>query len=192
MANAYHYGDLREAMISEAMRALEEGHGAPGLRDIARRVGVSPTATYRHFASRDALLGAVAQRGFDDLGHRFAEAAKDRDRGLMGFGLAYVAFARERPAMFRLMFGGAIPVPSQISQDEGDGERIGSGAFRALLQAVALTRGSSTDDPDVLVAAVRAWSLVHGYAMLLLDDRLPDAAADRAFLNRMLDGSGSE
>lgn len=192
MPESYHYGDLREALIAEATRALEAGDGTPGLRDVARRVGVSPTAVYRHFASRDALLGAVAERGFEDLGERFDESARGRVPGLPGFGLAYVAFARDRPTMFRLMFGGTIPVHARGSRGEEEGERIGSGAYRSLLRAVAMARGASMDDPEVLVAAVRAWSLVHGYAMLLLDDRLPDAATDRAFLVRLLDGSGEE
>lgn len=184
MSETYHHGRLRTALIEEARRTLEEGDGLPGLREVARRVGVSPTATYRHFASREALLTALAAQGFEDLNERFADAAANAaGSALIAVGHAYVAFARARPAMFRLMFGGAIPLTG------AEGDRVGSDAYGTLLSSVARSMGRSAEDPAVLREAVRAWSLVHGYAMLLLDDRLPDAAQSDAFLADFLRGN---
>lgn len=182
MAKPYHHGKLREALIAAGASALEEtGDTDISLRETARRAGVSPTATYRHFASKEALLAAIAGRGFSDLGRQFTKA----EGGLAGFGHAYIGFARDRPAMFRLMFGGAFSL-STLSKDE---RKVGHGAYKALIEVVAQSAHLPADDPSVLRRAVIAWSLVHGYAMLLLDDRLPDAAQSDEFLAEMLSGN---
>ena len=182
---AYHHGDLRAALVAAGIELLEErGPYALSLREVARQVGVSATATYRHFDDKDALLAAIAAEGFTELGERFggaAEAMGEPSDRLAAVGMAYVGFARERPTMFRLMFGGAIPVEAL----KGGEARYGGAAFDALLAAVA-AGGRSPDDPRLLPDAVRAWSLVHGYAMLLLDGRLPKAARDEAFLAAVL------
>lgn len=179
MVKPYHHGKLREALIAAGTVALEEtGNSDISLRETARRAGVSPTATYRHFASKEALLAAIAGNGFSDLGRRFTEA----QGGLAGFGKAYIGFARNRPAMFRLMFGGAFSI-STLSADE---HKIGHGVYSALIDAVAQILHLPVDDPEVLRRSVIAWSLVHGYAMLLLDGRLPDAAQSDEFLAKLL------
>ncbi len=182
MIKAYHHGELREALISAGTTVLEEtGNTDISLREAARRAGVSPSATYRHFASKEALLTAIAGRGFSDLKQRFTKAKGS----LAGFGYAYVDFARDRPAMFRLMFGGALLVGT-LSEDR---RKVGNGAYSALIDAVAQSSHLPADDPEVQRRAVKAWSLVHGYAMLLLDDRLPDAAKSERFLAEMLIGN---
>jgi len=179
MTKSYHHGELREALIAAGAAALEEtGNTDISLRETARRAGVSPTATYRHFASKEALLAAIAGRGFCDLEQRFTKAQGD----LTGFGHAYISFARDRPAMFRLMFGGAYSI-STLSEDE---RKVGHDAYSTLIKAVAQSLDLPVDDPKVLHHAVNTWSLVHGYAMLLLDDRLPDAAQSDGFLAKML------
>ncbi|MBX9748821.1 MAG: TetR family transcriptional regulator, partial [Roseococcus sp.] len=59
----YHHGDLRAALLDAADALLDEGgDGAVSLREAARRAGVSPTAAYRHFADKEALLAALALR----------------------------------------------------------------------------------------------------------------------------------
>jgi len=179
MTKSYHHGELRNALIAVGTAALEEtGNADISLRETARRAGVSPTATYRHFASKEALLAAIAGEGFADLGQRFSRA----EGGLTGFGCAYIGFARDRPAMFRLMFGGAYSIGT-LSEGE---QKAGHGAYDILIDAVANHTDLPPDDPAVLRRAVRVWSLVHGYAMLLLDDRLPDAAQSDSFLSEML------
>ncbi|WP_044043821.1 TetR/AcrR family transcriptional regulator [Octadecabacter antarcticus] len=179
MSKPYHHGELRNALIAAGTAALEEtGNADISLRETARRAGVSPTATYRHFASKETLLATIAGNGFVDLGQRFAEA----EDGLAGFGRAYIGFARDRPAMFQLMFGGAYSIGT-LSEGE---QKVGHNAYGVLIDAVAKHAELPPDDPKVLRRAVRVWSLVHGYAMLLLDDRLPDAAQSDAFLTEML------
>ena len=108
----YHHGDLRRALIRSALEVLSEaGVAGLSLRAATRRAKVSAMAPYRHFADKEALLAAVAEHGFQQLGARFATAtatAADPRAGLAALGVAYVLFARDEPSLFKLMFGPAI------------------------------------------------------------------------------------
>src|SRR5688500_16217910 len=109
----YHHGDLRRALLDAARAILHEsGPGALTLRGAARAAGVSQTAPYRHFADRAALVAGVAEDGFRRLlgQMRAAVAAppapgETERAGLQRLALAYLRFAREQPAEYRLMFG---------------------------------------------------------------------------------------
>ncbi|GAA2038811.1 TetR/AcrR family transcriptional regulator [Catenulispora yoronensis] len=101
-------GSLRERLIDVGVElVLTEGTASVGLREIARRAGVSHGAPRRYFSTHHALLSAIAARGFDDLGARFAEATADlsppRAR-IEALAKVYVRFALERRGMFELMF----------------------------------------------------------------------------------------
>src|SRR5512142_1755884 len=95
--STYHHGDLRDALLDAAERALDQrGTPALALRAIARTAGVSHTAAYHHFADRQSLLRAVATRGFDQLRDALTRAAAGAPAGRRGFqemGVAYVRFA---------------------------------------------------------------------------------------------------
>lgn len=164
----YHHGHLREALVAEGLRLLEEtGEAAFSLRELARRLGVSANAAYRHFASKDALLEALAADGFRRFGAAQAQAVVASGhprRGFLAAGHAYVDFARAQPALFRLMFG-------RFSAGRGEGEmaQAGEWAFQGLRHAVAAALGMAVEDPVVDVAALHAWSLVHGISLLVLD-----------------------
>lgn len=188
---SYHHGDLAAALIAAGVEALEDGESpALSLRALAKKCGATPAAAYRHFPSKDALLGAIAASGFADLVERFgaqldpsATASADEPAAdLVAFGLVYVQFARDRPAMFRLMFGGSYGSEEPVGSDAGPGGQ----AFGMLRAAASRAIGKPEEDPTVLRSAVHAWSLVHGYAMLDLDDRLPPGAKDESFFVAML------
>lgn len=148
-AKPYHHGDLRSALLDAADALLDEGgDGAVSLREAARRAGVSATAAYRHFADKDALLAALATRHFAQLGQAL------RSVDFTEQGRAYVRFALARPGRFRLMFG---PVLGR-AKDHPALQQTSDAVFAGLTAAAG-----SKDD------AVRAWSLVHGLAHLLLD-----------------------
>src|SRR5579859_4246626 len=109
-ARPYHYGNLRSALLAEALRALAEGGPASlSLRELARRLGVSHAAPYRHFADKDVLLAAIAQQGFELLAAEVeAAAAQHPDESLFqlaDMGWAYVRFALRQPQHFQVMFG---------------------------------------------------------------------------------------
>lgn len=163
-ANApYHHGDLRNALLEAALLILErEGEAGLGLRDLARAVGVSPAAPYRHFASRAALLEALAVTGYQ----RFTRAMEDVAAAnppdmLAAMGKTYVLFALNNAALFRLMFS------PQLKRDNRPGLRMAADVAFATLRHV-----SGGDVRAGRIAALAAWARVHGLAVLLLDGQI--------------------
>jgi len=163
---AYHHGDLRAALISAATELLSEEGGERGisLTAAAARAGVSAAAPYRHFADKEALLAAVAEAGFRRLRDALAEAAAARAglERLAAVGAAYVKFAREAPASFRLMFGADVDKLRHPSLLEAAFAALGT-----LLAVVSEAQGAGVlagDDPSRV--AVPLWGLVHGLATL--------------------------
>ena len=168
----YHHGDLAQALIAATRSLLEEGGpAAVSLREAARRVGVSPTATYRHFKDKDALLAATAADGFAEFGRRLAGAAAEGPDPLGAMGLAYVRFALEQRGLFRLMFGPQLARRSSHPALE----QAASTAFARLRAGVEVLAATGRDPR---LAAISAWALVHGLAHLFLDGLLPEAEAD--------------
>lgn len=166
--SSYHHGDLRAAVIAAGMKRLAGGDGADlGLRALARDVGVSATALYRHFPDKEALLDALADEGLRRLGALQAQAWLKAGGGKAGFratGIAYVRFAHSEPALFRLSF--TRKMPSRQREGEGDGSEVAYNLLRAGVGEAL----PGVQDPER--AAQHAWALVHGLAMLILDQRL--------------------
>ena len=106
----YHHGDLQRAMVRAALEALSESQSTDfSLRELARRAGVSHNAPYKHFADKRKLLEAISAEGFELLAKRITDATKrlrnPRAR-LAAMGRDYVRHGVEKPALYRLMFGG--------------------------------------------------------------------------------------
>lgn len=177
MAKAYHHGDLRAALLGAAAELLDEGGPeAVSLRECARRAGVSHAAPYRHFETKDALLFALADEGFGwlaEAGEKAMRGVRNARERLDAYGAAYVRFAIENPARFRLMFGGAQapkpPVP----------DTNGARAYLLLRESVHAVVGD-VDAGELDSATAAAWSLPHGLAMLILDGRVTVANARAA------------
>lgn len=157
--DTYHHGDLREACIAAGLRLLDQGGiDAVTIRGVARIAHVSHTAPLHHFADRDALLDAIAQRGFDRLLDRLTAAVAAGETGpraqLRAYGIAYVEEAVRSPGLFSLMFGRVR---------DGIGETAGHRLVE--LCAEAIDAGELTGaDPQVL--SLILWSSVHGLASL--------------------------
>ena len=173
---SYHHGDLPAACLSAAMELLEEsGETALSLRAVARRAGVSPAAPYRHYADREALVSAVAALGYRELAERLAAAhpSPSTPEQLTSVAVAYVQFALERPALFRIMFGEPC--------DRDNDERVAATAAVSLYLREIVRRVFPEADGDAMATAT--WALVHGLAFLHLDGKLdacaPSAIADR-------------
>lgn len=176
----YHHGDLRRALIGAALELVQqEGVAAMSLREVARRAGVTHAAPYRHFESREALLAAVAEEGFTELQSSLEGAASNAAHpaeALQATGIAYVRFAVDHPAHFRVMFGpGAAPCdhPSLAAASEG--------AFGVLVETISRcieARVVVRRPPAEL--ALAAWSMVHGLASLLVDGMLGGAGDPEA------------
>jgi AcrR family transcriptional regulator len=161
----YHHGDLRAALVRAAMELLEEsGETALSLRAVARCAGVSPAAPYRHYADREALVSAVATVGYRELAERLAaaHASPSTPEELARVAVAYVQFALDRPALFRIMFG----EPCDGDNDERD---AATAAVTHYVRAI-VERTFPQADAEALATAV--WALVHGLAFLHLDGKL--------------------
>ncbi|MDT0469571.1 TetR/AcrR family transcriptional regulator [Streptomyces gibsoniae] len=172
----YHHGDLRAACLRAARELLEEdGSAALSLRAVARRAGVSPTAPYRHYADRDALVSAVAAQGYRELAEYLAAAhpSPTTPDELAAVAVAYVRFALDRPALFRVMF--AEPC------DPNSEERVAATA--AISEYVRGVVGGAFPGADAEKLSTTVWALVHGLAFLHLDGKLdastPDVVADQ-------------
>jgi AcrR family transcriptional regulator len=187
-ARPYHHGDLSAALIAAATALLDEGGaGAVSLREAARRLGVSPAASYRHFADKETLLAAVATEGFKELGAMMAAASKDESAPLPAMGMTYVRFALARRGLFRLMYGPELTDREKYPELKSAADE----AFGPLQREIG---GGSGADRAALVNAVAAWALVHGLAMLFLNGVLPEALAESltyAITSRPIKPSGS-
>lgn len=164
----YHHGNLRAALV-EAARALIAERGPMGftVAEAARRAGVSPSAPYRHFRDRDALIGDVAKEGFS----RFADAlsAAWQTTGLSplqaldAVGRAYLRFAREEPAFFAAMFEAGLAIAS-----DPELKKEADRAFGVLLHACeVLAKGAPPGRPvPPTMMAHHIWAFSHGVASL--------------------------
>lgn len=172
-ADRYHHGDLRRALLEEALRTIQtHGVDALTLRSVGERLGVSRTALYRHFSDKPSLLAAVGREGFRLLTMALSDAWEQNGRGRAGFeamGLAYVRFAVDHPSHYRVMFGGFI------ESCEKDAEFIdqATSAFQVLVDAlVDQQRAGIVRADDPMLQARLVWALVHGIAMLVIDGQL--------------------
>ncbi len=175
----YHHGHLREALLDACLQALDVPAATLthiSLREMARQVGVSPNAAYRHFANKDDLLQAAAAEGFKRLATASAQAMMSHADALQGFratGLAYVRFARQHPVLFRLMF--ACPHEQTQNADLSSAALM---AFEAMKASAAHVAGLAPEDPAALLVALRAWTIAHGLAHLSLDRQLDQLTTD--------------
>ncbi|WP_328355715.1 TetR/AcrR family transcriptional regulator [Mycobacterium sp. NBC_00419] len=196
MATAsYHHGNLRQALLEHGVElARTGGPDAVVLRDVQRLAGVSNSAAYRHYADRQALLGAVQVYGMGQLGDAMLESlaavpnrGRREHRALARFratGQAYIDFALTEPGLFRTAFAPGGPNPSDETVEPGRHPfQILTGCIDDLVAAGVLT-ASRRDGVDEA-----AWAAVHGLATLFLDGPLNYAEAPRKQLiaDRLLD-----
>ena len=148
----YHHGDLRSALLDAGLRLLRERSVDDlGLRELARDVGVSPAAIYRHFPDKNALMAALAVEGLERMAAAQRQATQAAGGGKAGFlasGMAYVRFAVDHPALFRLVFG-AVQACDPLD---------------APIDSVASAMRGLRRDIE---------ALVHGLAQLVLDGQIP-------------------
>jgi len=178
---SYHHGDLHDALLKAAEAVLErEGVQGLTLRAAARKAGVSHAAPTHHFGDMTGLLSELAAVGFRRFSAVMREAAAaaavSRHARLDAMGMAYVKFARTCPDLFMLMFRSerldfTRPSLKEAMQDAG----------AALAGAVGAVRNPAAPPgpltPQLAADMVRAWSIVHGFAVLLLDHRLDNFIA---------------
>lgn len=171
----YHHGDLKSVILEQAAQLVAE-RGADGvsLRELARAAGVSHAAPAHHFVDRRGLFTALAAQGWRLLATALAQARPE-------FGdaaLAYVRFAVDHPGHYEVMFDRSLVNPEDvelIAAQDAAGAELATGVG-------TLDDARATEDPQA--AALAAWSLVHGFAMLWLNEAIdtdsdPVATAQR-------------
>jgi AcrR family transcriptional regulator len=149
--------------VEAARRILEaEGPAALSLRAVAREAGVSPAAPYHHFKDKTELLEAVASEGWDALSKAIGGArqtAKSPLEALNEIGLAYVHFARDNPALYRLMYETIrerSAMPEHATKGDGGYDHV----QRAIIEAGA----DPNDELELQLSTIASWCAVHGLA----------------------------
>jgi AcrR family transcriptional regulator len=171
---SYHHGDLRAALVAAAVELVSCcGPTAVSLREVARLVGVSHNAPYRHFPTRQALLAAVAAQGYEMLFQAMKESAEivDPAEHLQAIGCAYVGFALRHRGIYQLMFSNEVK-----KSEHPELREIAERAFDSLQQHVM----ALNPNLHARLATVTVWSLVHGIAHLILDNQLKNYDEDDA------------
>ncbi|MBU2550019.1 MAG: TetR/AcrR family transcriptional regulator [Proteobacteria bacterium] len=176
----YHHGDLKAALLKNALEIIErEGVQALTIREAARRTGVSHTAPYRHFKNKNALLDAAAVEGFELVVQRMAERVQEYPgQPLQQFracGLAYIEFAANHSAHYRVMFGSGL---SEM-QPSPELDQAKSASFKQLLDCLKNCQEAGfIRAGDLKSMALSTWSMVHGLVMLIIDGHVGRAGLD--------------
>ena len=173
----YHHGNLRAALLEAAFALLvESGNDGLTLRGVAKRAGVSPGAPYHHFKDKQAILTELANDRRERAGKAFAEsiAGKDAPRAkLKALGVAYVRYALEHEAEFKLMFGGPLQPHLPISEP-------GEAPILKLFKKLIHEAHDQLSAAELDSAGIAAWSQVHGLAELLTGGPLRELRKDPA------------
>ncbi len=185
----YHHGDLRNALVAEALELVtKKGVEGFSLREAARGVGVSPAAAYRHFEDRSALLEALAHQGLARLALEMEEAVATAPgtpgsparaaAELSRLGAAYVEFAVAHPSHFRVMFGPwcdlGVELAPELLPRGRDPLHLLSDTLDGMVRAGAIKAAARES------AEIPAWSAVHGFASLLVEGGLALEPAERS------------
>jgi AcrR family transcriptional regulator len=173
----YHHGALHGALLEAAERVLErDGLAGLTLRAVAREAGVSHAAPTHHFADLTGLVSELAAIGYRQFGAAMATAAAagtSLTEKAMARANTYVAYAQAHPGMYGLMFRA-----ERLDMKRRSLHEAANASFSALVDAVGASRHEPISEEalslDQAAAIVRSWSLLHGFTMLLLDDRLSD------------------
>jgi AcrR family transcriptional regulator len=169
-----------------------EGPSALSLRAVAREAGVSPAAPYHHFKDKAELLDAVAHEGWEVLGSQMAEA-KGKAEGmqqLTALGIAYVCFARDNPALYRVMYDAArdkeaLPMEVQDNKDS---------AYCMVRDTMVEHGADPSDETHLELASVAAWCGAHGLAEMAgfkqFEHLKEELGSERAFLEAVFNHMG--
>lgn len=169
----YHHGHLREALIDEACKQIEqEGAIALNLSKLAQKIGVSQPAVYRHFSNKQALAICVARRGFEQLTEDLRQATQDVQsdsfEGIRAIAEAYIGFALNHTEIARLMFS-----MKERTTEPGLYNTSKAAAAPLIRIVEAAQRCDNLRNNDVEKTVRIIWAAIHGLAMLLMDEQMP-------------------
>ena len=168
----YHHGDLRTAVLDAAEEELRaDPRRMLSIRALAGRIGVSATAPHAHFKTKNELLAALAVRGFERLRDRTIQSsasATGSARRIGALAEAYLEFSVENAGLYRIMFTTGVDLEAY-----SDLHRASRSSYAVLQDAIAEAFPNATRR-ELDERALSAWSVVHGFASLLSEGRIPD------------------
>ena len=164
---SYHHGDLESAAVDAAIQIIQsDGLDAVSMRQVATRAGVTHGALYQHFEDKRKLLSVVSEEGYRRLGKKMAAAQKkagsDSVEQIKALAVAYVFFAAEDPAYFRIM---SEPDLTRRANEYGPLWEAHNAVVTLIVNAVSTAQSlnilGGTNARDV---AMTFWTFTHGYA----------------------------
>lgn len=160
----YHHGDLKQSLIYTARKQIDKkGAASLNLRALARAIGVTHPAVYRHFKDKDALLQELATEGFHELADKLEQACQQPSSTfttkLKHIATAYIDFSLSEPELSRIMFG-LIPAEQRLANE---------GLYAASKRCFTMLRSALLDKKGEDIQAVVAWALFHGLSQLTLE-----------------------
>ncbi len=175
----YHHGDLHREILCAARDLLEENNIASlSLRAVAKKVGVSHTAPYRHFKDKESLLAGIAGEGFKEMTTQLVKAVDlhpdDPRAQLQEAGQRYAKLVAENPQCVQLMFGGILPCDDTYPELRESGDS----AFTALKMIIEEGQNLGVfKKGDTELMALTAWSGIHGLSLLLISGSIDNAVS---------------
>lgn len=172
----YHHGDLHQQILCAASDLLEENNiNSLSLRAVAKKVGVSHTAPYRHFKDKESLLAGIAGLGYDQLTEQMTQAVAahpdDPAVQLQEAGHRYVQLALGCPQCTQLMFSGILPCDDTYPELKASGDMAFDGLKTIIEEGQAC---GVFKQGDIELLALTAWSAIHGLTLLLIGGNLPE------------------
>ena len=178
--------NLKEDCLSEALKIIEsKGVESLSMREVARRLGVSHQAPYKHFESRDHILAEVIGRAYESFGQWLEMRSRQPDiqDEMLALGLAYFEYALQHPLQYRLMFSTPLPDPD----DHPDMMVKADRCYTLLKESLANHHYADLPEQEkkelVELDALFVWSLVHGLSSVLKSDAITAMSVDQKVLD---------
>ena len=168
--DTYHHGDLCNALVKEALVILKE-KGTQGFtfRELSKRAGVSTTAHYRHFPTKEDLFAKIAIDGFDILRGYLESAIElyplDPKKQLNQANQNYFQMVSKYPQHIYIMFGDTI---AELKEKKTEVQDAGNATYQTLLRLIRNCQIADVLNPkqDSNNLAIQVLSIIHGFSAL--------------------------
>jgi AcrR family transcriptional regulator len=175
---AYHHGHLVDALVAAAVELIEaKGVENLSLRDLSKRVGVSPGAPFRHFRNKTELLTAVAEQSMSRLTFAVKEAlgaceSADPAAKLSAIGHGYLNWALGNPTHFQIISSRSLIDFRGSATLAGQNEAIRQLMLEIVAEGQRAGRIRNDASPHDLVVNARAFA--YGLARMAADGHFPE------------------